>query len=139
MSPLLPVSVKGVVRIGGRLALLENERGEWELPGGRLEAGEQPEQTLAREIDEELNIWVAVGPPVDAHVFEPLPGRPVLILVYETRVLDAATLSVSAEHTSLGLFDPAEIEGLNMPDGYKNAIRRADAYGSRADLQGPAR
>jgi ADP-ribose pyrophosphatase YjhB (NUDIX family) len=37
----LPVSVKGVVLDdGGKAALLENERGEWELPGGRLEAGE---------------------------------------------------------------------------------------------------
>jgi ADP-ribose pyrophosphatase YjhB (NUDIX family) len=35
----LPVSVKGVVLDEEKVILLENERGEWELPGGRLEAG----------------------------------------------------------------------------------------------------
>ena|SRR6516164_8263958 len=29
-----PVSIKGVLLDGDRVALLENERGEWELPGG---------------------------------------------------------------------------------------------------------
>jgi ADP-ribose pyrophosphatase YjhB (NUDIX family) len=37
-----PVSVKGVVIRGERVLLLHNERGEWELPGGRLEIGETP-------------------------------------------------------------------------------------------------
>ena len=31
-----PVSVKGVAVQNGRVLLLENERGEWELPGGKL-------------------------------------------------------------------------------------------------------
>jgi hypothetical protein len=34
-----PVSIKGVVFIDGRVVLLQNERDEWELPGGRLEPG----------------------------------------------------------------------------------------------------
>ena len=36
--------------------LLENERGEWELPGGRLEPGETPHACLAREFAEELGV-----------------------------------------------------------------------------------
>ena len=36
-----------------RVALLRNERGEWELPGGKLERGESPEHCLVREIQEE--------------------------------------------------------------------------------------
>ena len=48
-----PVSVKGVLLEGDRVVLLLNERDEWELPGGRLERGEDPVACLERESAEE--------------------------------------------------------------------------------------
>jgi 8-oxo-dGTP diphosphatase len=50
----------------GRLLLARRPAGDhlegfWELPGGKVEPGESPEQCLRRELIEELNMRSEVG------------------------------------------------------------------------------
>ena len=63
-----PVSVKGVAVQGGKVLLLENERSEWELPGGKLELGEDPPDCMVREIGEESGWTVMAGPLLDCWI-----------------------------------------------------------------------
>ena len=123
MAPVFPVSIKGVVLVGERVVLLKNEREEWELPGGRLEAGESPPVCVVREIREELAIHVAADALLDAWLYEVLPGREVLIVTYGCRYDGGGDVRMSDEHNAVGLFDIAEIDGLPMPEGYRRSIR----------------
>lgn len=38
-----------------------NFKGQWEFPGGKIDAGETPQQALVREIQEELDTKITVG------------------------------------------------------------------------------
>jgi mutator protein MutT len=121
MTP--PISVKGVLLQGSRVVLLENERGEWELPGGRLEPGEKPEACVIREIAEELGADVAVEDALEPWLYEVIPGRQVKILTYGVRRLDSGPLRISREHRRLGYFSIEELSDLPMPEGYRRSIR----------------
>ncbi len=53
------ISVKAAIKdADGRVLLLQEKDGSWELPGGGLEHGEDPRQALSREIDEETGLTV---------------------------------------------------------------------------------
>jgi len=121
--PLWPVSVKGVCLVGGEVVLLKNARDEWELPGGRLEAGEEPAGCLLRELEEELSLTAIVGPLLDCWRYPVLPGKEVLIVTFGILPLANRDLRLSEEHKELGRFSPAAVDGLNMPEEYRRSIR----------------
>jgi len=58
-------AVAAVIRKDDRIFAAQRGHGEqkdgWEFPGGKIEAGETPQQALAREIREELDAAVTVG------------------------------------------------------------------------------
>ena len=60
---VLLVAACALIDADGRVLLAERPVGRsmaglWEFPGGKVEQGERPEQTLIRELEEELGIVV---------------------------------------------------------------------------------
>ena len=60
---LLLVAACALIDPDGRVLIAQRPAGKqmgglWEFPGGKLEPGERPEQTLIRELSEELGITV---------------------------------------------------------------------------------
>lgn len=62
--------VAAIIKQGDRIFATQRGYGDykdgWEFPGGKIEAGETPEQALVREIHEEL----AMSIQVDSHVVD---------------------------------------------------------------------
>ena len=118
-----PVTVKGVLIRDGRVVLLRNEREEWELPGGKLELSESPEQCLAREIEEELGLTIEPRRLLDSWVYSIVPGVHVLVLSYGCSETSSNEAQLSDEHKELRWFPLGEVDSLKLPDGYKASIR----------------
>jgi 8-oxo-dGTP diphosphatase len=64
--PILLVAACALVDTDNRILLAQRPEGKslaglWEFPGGKVEAGETPEETLVRELNEELGIVTKVA------------------------------------------------------------------------------
>ena len=118
------ISIKGVALDPRRRVLLcRNERGEWELPGGRPERDEDDRSCLRREIREETSFEVAVGDLITTYRFEVIRGHAVNIRAYGCWMSGSPiTPRVSDEHTDVDFFTPDDAETINLPWGYRRAI-----------------
>lgn len=66
MTPIITIVTAAIIEhrrkiLLARRAAHKTQGGCWEFPGGKLEAGETPEQCLARELYEELGLYTNIG------------------------------------------------------------------------------
>lgn len=118
-----PVSVKGIFLYENKIPLLKNERDEFELPGGKLDLFEKPEECVIREIKEELNLDTKVEKIIDSWLYSISSEVNVVIITYGCKLLKKEEIKISNEHKQLILVDPYEIDLLKMPSGYKDSIK----------------
>lgn len=118
-----PISIKGVLFVEGKVVLVRNERDEWELPGGQMDAGETQQQTLVREFAEELGIQIEPQGVIDSYAFEVVPATFVSIVTYGCRLRGDFRPVLGGEHSAFGLHALADLERIPLPAGYARSIR----------------
>lgn len=101
------VQVVGVAILsGGRVLAARRPDGGWEFPGGKVEAGESPEQAAVREISEELGCLVEVTGWLSAV----MPVRDGLELrVATARLVDGEPVPRPGEHGALRWLAPDQL------------------------------
>lgn len=126
------VSLKAfIVREGRALFVREADSGYWELPGGRIDVGEEWEPqaaVLAREMAEELGRDFAVTFGAEAVTWvrqRPTDGQFLLLIARIGRAREGEPV-LSDEHSELAWLGPEAAMGLDFPpaSGYPDAVRR---------------
>ena len=75
----------------------------WDILGGRIETGESPEQTLARELQEEIGVIPTSVAALDVLSFID-DGTPVAFHVFRVDAWNGVPRLMNDEHTALGWF-----------------------------------
>ncbi len=121
----LPVSVKGVLICAGSVLLVGNPRGEFELPGGKLELGEEPTACAEREIAEETGLRCTASDLISAWVYEITPSRHVFVIAYGMTVEDdlaKSNLNASEEVGRAEWIPIPSLQNVKLPTPYRLAI-----------------
>ena len=116
-----PVSLKVLVVDKNRVLFLKNERGEWDLPGGKINFSEFPENCLRREVFEETKLKLNNLELVDSLTLR-FNNVPVCIVLYKSNIKSFNPIKISYEHFDYNFFDKSEIKKINCPSEFKKII-----------------
>ena len=138
VSDVLGVSAAAIDVVGG---LIRDDRGRylitrrragthlaglWEFPGGKCEAGETLEQSLARELSEELGAMFAVGEQIETVRWD-YPEKSVVLHFFRCTVVAGA---VSPQEGQLMAWvAPADFGRYEFPPADATLLARLQASG----------
>ncbi len=119
---LLMPAVVGLIRDGeGRVLLVRHVEGRWQLPGGAVDPGERPEETLRRECLEEANAEVlplriagVFGGPEYRGTYRNGDEIAFVVVVFEAELVGGELRPDEDETQAVEWFAPAELADLEM-------------------------
>lgn len=119
------IRVVGIVRQGDTLLLLKRSRGRaeelpsWELPTGKIQFGEQPEEAMSQLFFEHLGVQIGDIKLVDAVTFVGMPGMSQLgnlYIIYDVALSSEINLQASERYSAYKFVTPEEIHALKVDE-----------------------
>jgi 8-oxo-dGTP diphosphatase len=124
------------------LLVKPNYRDHWTLPGGVCEHGEPPHAGCAREVAEEIGLWLPVGGLLAIDWSQPYGqhARPIMHFVFDGGTLDdGADIVLQREELDDFRFtDPAEMASYLAPYGVARVTAALAGRSSGAAVYQPA-
>ncbi|HVO39642.1 MAG TPA: 8-oxo-dGTP diphosphatase MutT [Spirochaetia bacterium] len=93
--------------------------GRWEFPGGKIEPGETPEQSLERELREELAIQARIGEFLLSTSYEG-DGVSLELLVYRAERIRGEPVLI--EHDEISWVRPRDLAGYDLADSDRKVV-----------------
>jgi len=93
--------------------------GKWEFPGGKIEKGESPEQSLARELQEELDVHARIGELLCCASYDG-EGITLELLVYRVEGFEGTP--VLREHEEIRWVPPRELLSYDLADSDRRVV-----------------
>jgi len=117
----------GILRHGEQVLACQRRAGtrfglKWEFPGGKVEAGETLEASLARELSEELGITASIGTEVHRteHTYPGSVG--VHLVFFHVRCYDGVPRNLAFER--IAWLRPADLPGYDFLEADRGVVAR---------------
>ena len=118
--------VAGVIEHNGRVLIARRRKGDvlggkWEFPGGKVRPGESPEESLARELEEELGIKVRVGEYICSSRFD-YPHASIELVAYRVSFLSGRIRL--ADHDKVVWVRPEEMNDYDFSEADRPIVNK---------------
>ena len=129
MSKTYGLTVRGIIKNDSDEILIVKRHPKsrtdpemWELPGGKVEKGEDFEYALVREIKEETNLECTVGDFCEAVQNDYMHKRTVQLMMYLDNI--SGDVKISEEHTDWIWAGTEDMKGLEISTSLEKLLKK---------------